>query len=119
MICSNCGATLSEDSVFCNQCGTKVVQKPSFCEKCGNQLNINDRFCGKCGNPVDGDTLVIVGADSTTSENTRQDELPDEELDLAQIQSEAEQGNAIAQKRLGTLYYYGLIVSQDYSLAFD
>ena len=41
MICSNCGATLSEDSVFCNQCGTKVVQKPSFCEKCGNQLNIN------------------------------------------------------------------------------
>lgn len=51
MVCSNCGATLREDSAFCSKCGS-ALQSKIFCAKCGTELEAGDGFCFACGAPV-------------------------------------------------------------------
>ena len=52
--CSNCGNTLSYDSIFCSECGSPVhvqeaVGEYVFCRGCGAKLPSTARFCGNCG----------------------------------------------------------------------
>ncbi|MCR4655975.1 MAG: zinc ribbon domain-containing protein [Lachnospiraceae bacterium] len=73
MLCENCGAVITDDSLFCNKCGSQVT-KPDFsvlditaeepapelpkkpaerlCPSCGRKLLPNAKFCEKCGTAV-------------------------------------------------------------------
>lgn len=46
--CPNCGAQMSDDSLFCTECGKPIPQE-NVCPHCGAQVNENDAFCQHCG----------------------------------------------------------------------
>ncbi len=66
MLCDNCNAVITSDSLFCNKCGTpvkqpdfskigiekneKAAEEPSsVCPSCGGTLTPGAKFCIKCG----------------------------------------------------------------------
>ncbi len=51
IVCTKCGATISETDVFCPKCGTPVAlpSEKRFCAKCGAELLEGQDFCPKCG----------------------------------------------------------------------
>lgn len=49
MKCANCGAELSEDSIFCENCGHKVSEDVVYCTNCGRKFSSQDRYCDYCG----------------------------------------------------------------------
>ena len=51
MICSKCGKTINDDSVFCAYCGANFRQ---LCKSCGAELMPGAVFCSKCGTTVSG-----------------------------------------------------------------
>ena len=76
MRCSNCGAEITEDSLFCGECGAPVPQQPSndniytsepsynaapptnsapvmTCPRCGRQVENGTSFCPNCGYSLD------------------------------------------------------------------
>ncbi len=61
--CPECGASVSEDSIFCSGCGARlkeepVVEEPAvspdvvICSNCGSEMKKNMRFCTACGTPI-------------------------------------------------------------------
>ena len=67
MVCTECGAHVSEADQFCPKCGVRVIKKKR-CPDCGTLLQGNDKFCPKCGRvmggkktrkPVSQDTMDI------------------------------------------------------------
>lgn len=51
MVCTECGARLSEEDQFCPKCGAKVIKKRR-CPDCGALLRQDNKFCPKCGRLV-------------------------------------------------------------------
>lgn len=51
MVCTKCGARISEEDQFCPECGAKVIKKRR-CPDCGALLRQDNQFCPKCGRPV-------------------------------------------------------------------
>lgn len=51
IVCTKCGATISETDVFCPKCGAPVALpgEKRFCAKCGAELLDGQDFCPKCG----------------------------------------------------------------------
>jgi len=48
--CTNCGATLPENTKFCVTCGKAVMPAPPvFCTGCGAPIARNAAFCDRCG----------------------------------------------------------------------
>lgn len=67
MVCTECGARVSEADQFCPECGAKVIKKRR-CPDCGTPLRQDNKFCPKCGRlvgekkkarPVSQDTMDI------------------------------------------------------------
>lgn len=58
--CPNCGAAVSEGSLFCTSCGKPIPQVEAssdtagkqFCVACGAELASDAIFCEKCGRKV-------------------------------------------------------------------
>lgn len=51
MVCTECGARISEEDQFCPKCGAKVIKKRR-CPDCGALLRQDNKFCPKCGRLV-------------------------------------------------------------------
>lgn len=71
-ICSNCGATVSDDTLFCNECGMRVMAKKpesatKICKTCGASLAEDAKFCELCGTVVE-----TVSQTYSTSYDTKQ-----------------------------------------------
>lgn len=57
LICSSCGAELSEGDRFCPGCGNRILRNHSeednaSCPRCGTAAAAGQRFCVKCGCPL-------------------------------------------------------------------
>lgn len=54
--CPNCGAEVSNQSMFCNVCGGQLVQKKektnNLCSNCGAKIEEGYLFCTSCGSKV-------------------------------------------------------------------
>lgn len=68
MLCSKCGANLSDDSQSCPHCETSATGKStalaiephSACAKCGASLPDGSQFCLKCGQPVMPESQPLI-----------------------------------------------------------
>ena len=72
IICTNCGATLPNDTLFCNKCGMRVISKKDtstskVCKTCGALLSAKAEFCGACGTAVE-DVSPTVAVSSETAQ---------------------------------------------------
>lgn len=46
--CPNCGAIVSDDSLYCGNCGN-VISQIIKCPNCGKEVNSDAKFCSGCG----------------------------------------------------------------------
>lgn len=46
--CPNCGAVVSDDSLYCGNCGN-VISQIIKCPNCGKEVNSDVKFCSGCG----------------------------------------------------------------------
>ena len=55
-VCSYCGTTVPDDTLFCIKCGKKLEEdRPArICPKCGSIPTPEERFCIMCGTPIPG-----------------------------------------------------------------
>ena len=65
-----------------------------------------------------GETLTLIALLRHGGKLRSDAEEPPDAASIAEIRSDAEEGNAEAQGMLGSLYYYGRGVAQDYSMAY-
>lgn len=59
--CPNCGAQMSDDSLFCTECGNSIPQG-NVCPHCGAAMNNGDAFCQNCGKRPDEVVAQIVAS---------------------------------------------------------
>lgn len=74
-VCPNCGAEISEGTLYCSHCGTRIStaepeepiedEKPDYkvCPTCGSKLTLEAAFCPSCGTKqdmIDGNQEDII-----------------------------------------------------------
>ena len=121
LICPNCGYQTENSEPFCYKCGTKMAhaEEKVSCPFCGVKVKQDSAFCSHCGrnlNVQSGEFPVVDDKHEIEPNTDAQDCMHRETKKLAaktivsdpvieKLKSEAEQGNAEAQEKLGQFYY--------------
>lgn len=64
-VCNNCGAEVSENSMFCSVCGEKIIAQNDVyasnfvkCNNCNNLVEKGLQFCTICGSAITESTAI-------------------------------------------------------------
>jgi len=70
LFCTNCGNTVSAQSIACMSCGARPTGHKKFCRQCGVELKPEQVVCVKCGAGLTGGLSGVGDAISSAFQST-------------------------------------------------